>query len=276
MPALPSGTSPTQARQIQRALNEKTGASLKIDGQFGPLSIAALQKYQTQLGVPVTGIYDSATQTILGPFMAQKYLGSAAFQQAATKLGVDVATVQAVCQVEAKGAGFLDNGQCIILFERAQLYKQLVKLLPSAKLTQLMSQYPTLIHTTSGAYLGGAAEWTRLSQAQQIIRGSGVDPAVAYRACSWGLFQIMGYYFTELGYASVTDYVDAMQASESHHLDAFVRFVTNMNSGAMLRYLKAKDWLHFALQYNGQAAVTMNNYPQKLQDAYTALIKAGP
>ncbi|MGF6603707.1 hypothetical protein P3T23_008461 [Paraburkholderia sp. GAS448] len=276
MPALPSGTSSTQARQIQRALNEKTGASLKVDGQFGPLSISALQKYQTQIGVPVTGIYDSATQAILAPFMARKYLGDAAFQQAAAKLGVDVATVQAVCQVEAKGAGFLDNGQCIILFERAQLHRQLLPLLPSAKLSQLVSQYPTLINTAAGAYLGGAAEWTRLSQAQQIIKGCGVDPAVAYRACSWGLFQIMGYYFAELGYASVTDYVNAMQMSESHQLDAFVRFVTNMNSGAMLRYLKAQDWLHFALQYNGQAAVTMNNYPQKLQDAYTALIKAGP
>ncbi|MBB5409391.1 hypothetical protein HDG34_003332 [Paraburkholderia sp. HC6.4b] len=276
MPALPSGTSSTQARQIQRALNEKTGASLKIDGQFGPLSISALQKYQSQIGVPVSGIYDSATQAILAPFMAQKYLGAAAFQQAAAKLGVDVATVQAVCQVEAKGAGFLDNGQCIILFERAQLYRQLVPLLPSAKLSQLVSQYPTLINTTAGAYLGGAAEWTRLSQAQQIIKGGGVDPGVAYRACSWGLFQIMGYWFAELGYANVTDYVNAMQMSESHQLDAFVRFVTNMNSGAMLRYLKAKDWLHFALQYNGQAAVTMNNYPQKLQDAYAALMRVDP
>ncbi|WP_233875146.1 N-acetylmuramidase domain-containing protein [Paraburkholderia adhaesiva] len=276
MPALPSGTSSTQAQQIQRALNEKTGASLKIDGQFGPLSISALQKYQSQIGVPVSGIYDSATQAILGPFMALKYLGPTSFQQAAQKLGVDVATVQAVCQVEAKGAGFLDNGQCIILFERAQLYKQLVPLLPAAKLSQLVSQYPTLINTSAGAYLGGAAEWTRLSQAQQIIKGCGVDPNVACRACSWGLFQIMGYYFTELGYTSVSDYVNAMQMSESHQLDAFVRFVTNMNGGAMLRYLKAKDWLHFALQYNGQAAVTMNNYPQKLKDAYTALTRTGP
>jgi peptidoglycan hydrolase-like protein with peptidoglycan-binding domain len=275
MPALPSGTSSTQAQQIQRALNEKTGASLKIDGQFGPLSISALQKYQNQIGVTVTGVYDSATQVILGPFMAQKYLSQTSFQQAAQRLGVDVATVQAVCQVEAKGAGFLDNGQCIILFERHQLYKQLASLIPSAKLSQLVGQYPTLINASAGAYLGGAAEWTRLSQAQQIIKGSGVDPAVAFRACSWGLFQIMGHWFAELGYASVTDYVNAMQMSESHQLDAFVRFVMNMNSGAMLRYLKAKDWLHFALQYNGQAAVTMNNYPQKLKDAYDALVKAG-
>ncbi|WP_243751380.1 N-acetylmuramidase domain-containing protein [Paraburkholderia sp. BL10I2N1] len=119
-------------------------------------------------------------------------------------------------------------------------------------------------------------KWTRLSQAQQIIKCSGVDPNVAYRACSWGLFQIMGYYFAELGYVSVTDYVNAMQMSEAHQLDAFVRFVTNMNGGAMLRYLKAKDWLHFALQYNGQAAVTMNSYPQKLKDAYAALVKTSP
>ncbi|WP_233874729.1 peptidoglycan-binding domain-containing protein [Paraburkholderia adhaesiva] len=79
MPALQSGTTTTQAQQIQRALNEKTGGSLKIDGQFGPLSIAALQKYQSQIGVAVTGIYDSATQAILGPFMAQKYLGATSF-----------------------------------------------------------------------------------------------------------------------------------------------------------------------------------------------------
>jgi hypothetical protein len=198
--------------------------------------------------------------------------GDSSFQQAAQKLGVDVAIVRAVCQVEAKGAGFLDNGQCIILFERAQLYKQLQSQMTAAKLGQLVTQYPTLINTSPGAYLGGAAEWTRLTQAQQIIKTAGVDASLALRACSWGLFQIMGYWFATLGYASVTEYVNAMQTSETHQLDAFVRFVTNMNSGAMLRYLKAKDWLHFALQYNGQAAVSMNNYPQKLKDAYAALV----
>ncbi|WP_308444902.1 N-acetylmuramidase family protein [Paraburkholderia adhaesiva] len=184
--------------------------------------------------------------------------------------------MQAVCQVEAKGAGFLDNGQCIILFERHQLHKQLGPVLAAAKLSQLVSQYPTLINTGAGAYLGGAAEWTRLTQAQQILRSSGVDATLAFRACSWGLFQIMGYHFKDLGYASVTDYVNAMQASKTNQLDAFVRFVTNLNGGAMLRYLKAKDWLHFALQYNGQAAVTMNNYPKKLKDTYATLIKTSP
>jgi hypothetical protein len=195
MSALPSGTTTATAKLIQRALNEKTGSTLGIDGSFGPQSVAALSVFQNQNGLPITGVYDAATQALLAPFIASKYLTLTSYQQAAQELGTDAATVETVCQVETSGSGFNNNGSCVILFERYQFYRTLLTVLPQATVNTIVAQNPNLCNTSSGGYQGGASEWNRLHAAQAICTQYGVSPDLALRCASWGLFQIMGYYY---------------------------------------------------------------------------------
>jgi peptidoglycan hydrolase-like protein with peptidoglycan-binding domain len=271
MSALPSGTSTTQAKLIQRAINEKTGSNLVIDGGFGNQSIAALTLYQQQNNLPTTGVYDAATQALLAPFIAQKYLSATSYQQAAQELGTDAATVQTVCQVETSGAGFFNNGQCTILFERAQFYRSLCTVLPAATVNAIMAQFPNLVNTATGGYQGGPAEWTRLQAAQEICNQNNVSPDLALRCASWGLFQIMGYYYMQCGYSTVEAFTAAMMVSEAKQLEAFVTYVQDMNGGHMAQALLAHNWVSFATQYNGSNEHVQNDYDDKLANAYRAL-----
>ena len=179
------------------------------------------------------------------------------FAKAASALGVPVAAIRAVTDVESKGSGFLPDGRPVILFERHVMYRQMDKLGLDAKGLEI--RFPTLVNSRPGGYKGGAAEHDRLGVAATFNRQSALE------SCSWGLFQIMGFHWKLLGYASVQDFVNAMYRSEGDQLDAFVRFIkANPN---LLRALKAQDWEAFAAGYNGPQYRT-NQYHTKLAAAY--------
>jgi hypothetical protein len=94
--------------------------------------------------------------------------------------------------------------------------------------------------------------------------------AVAVGACSWGVFQIMGYHWQELGFPAAR-IPDAMFASEGNQLDAFVRYV--QNDPALLKALRAHKWADFARLYNGPAYAE-NSYDAKLAAAYARFAPA--
>lgn len=272
MSALPSGTTNAYAKLIQRALNEKTGLNLSTDGNFGPLSVSALKAFQQNNNLLQSGSYDTSTQAILGPFIAAKYLTLASYQQAAHELGTDVATIETVCQVETSGAGFNRDGSCVILFERYQFYRTLNTVLPAATVNQIVAANPTLCNTSAGGYQGGAAEWKRLQAAEAICTQYGVSPDLAMRCASWGLFQIMGYYYVQCGYSNIEEFVAAMKVNELNQLEAFISYVKDMNDGHMLQALISHNWVSFATQYNGVNQHVQNNYDGKLAQTYQTLL----
>jgi hypothetical protein len=95
--------------------------------------------------------------------------------------------------------------------------------------------------------------------------------AVAVGACSWGVFQIMGYHWRELGFPAAEEFQMAMFASEGNQLDAFVRYV--QNDPALLKALRAHKWADFARLYNGPAYAE-NSYDAKLAAAYARFAPA--
>nr|WP_206600389.1 N-acetylmuramidase domain-containing protein [Chromobacterium sphagni] len=74
---------------------------------------------------------------------------------------------------------------------------------------------------------------------------------VAIESCSWGLFQIMGYHWQRLGYASAATFRAAMESGEAAQLEAFARFIEA--EPALLKALQAKRWADVAKLYNGPA-----------------------
>ncbi len=263
MSALPNNYDFYHRTAVQKALNEKTGVKppLTLDGSFGNASTAALQTFQTNSGIPTTGVYDAATQALLEPFIASKYILYASFVQAAGILGVDAASIQAVCATETSGAGFFSNGECTILFEREWMYKQLVTSIGQSGADNFAQSYPNLVATNGGGYIGGIAEYGRLNQAITL------NPECAILSASWGMFQIMGFNFAECGYANVDAYVADMKSSETAQLDAFIHFVQNYRNGALLTALQNKNWSTFALDYNGSGNVAA--YSSKMASNYT-------
>lgn len=257
--------------KLQVALNGALGVNSVVDGSFGPGTEHMVAQYQQTHGLSPDGQAGQSVITLLGLDLRPRPLGPEDFDRAARRLEVTIAHIKAVCAVESRGAGFLPDGRPTILFERHQYYKKFLVVRNAnqneadlrAQRNQIAATHPNICAATRGGYIGGAAEWDRLTLARSFNDGAALD------ATSWGLFQVMGFNAKGLGYPSVQSFVRAMEASEGDQLEAFCRFV--LNDPRLVRALKQRDWVTFARIYNGPE-YEVNKYHIKLA---TAFLRAG-
>jgi hypothetical protein len=242
---------------LQKNLN-RHGAALVVDGDYGAATEAAVRVFQKQVGLVVDGIAGEKTQSAAAGNANTKHLQQKDIAQAAERLGVPVATVLAVNEVESNGNGFLQDGRVVILFERHVFYKRLA--LAKMDVKKLAEQHPKIVSQQAGGYAGGSGEYIRLAQAKAI------HAQAALESCSWGLFQIMGYHWQDLGYSSIEHFVEQMQSGEAAQLEAFCHFIEA--DATLLKALKNQQWAAFAKRYNG-AAYERNLYDVKLARAFT-------
>lgn len=188
------------------------------------------------------------------------------YQRAAEDLGVPVAAVKAVTEVESRGDGFLPDGRPVVLFERHIMYRRVRDKFGSAEAQKYFERYPDLINPTPGGYGKTAEQPNRMGRAAVSI-----DRDCALESASWGLFQIMGFHWESLGYESLQQFVNAMYRSEGDQLEAFVRFI-KVNAGVH-QALKRLDWVGVARGYNGPN-YSINKYDTRLADAYNKALKA--
>ncbi|OBX79129.1 N-acetylmuramidase family protein [Faucicola atlantae] len=195
------------------------------------------------------------------------------FIQAAKRLRCDVSAIRAVAEVESRSGGFLFD-ECAgewrpkVLYERHVFYRRYKDRYGTDKALNLVSRYSDIVCNIAGGYIGGAAEHRRIEKARKLDKNIGLESA------SWGMFQLMGYHWQSLGYASVVDFVLAMSKDEANQLEAFVRFIEANKT--LLNAIRAKDWSLFALTYNGKA-YRQNQYDAKMARAnskYAYLNKA--
>lgn len=186
-------------------------------------------------------------------------LAAADIDNAADELRCDPAVIQAVCDVESAGHGFLPDGRPTILFEAHSFYT-----LTRGKFGQSNISSPIWNRSLYGA--AGAHQYDRLSQAIALERGAALESA------SWGLFQIMGSNFAACGFDNVEAFVAAMAESEARHLAAFVSFCQTNRLDAYLR-ANPPDFTAFARGYNGPAYAE-NSYDTKLAAAYRKWLAA--
>jgi len=253
-------------QQLQRSLIAR-GYQLYPDGDFGDKTEAAVRTFQLKVGLVVDGAAGPKTLAALAGAECSRLLSNATLVAAAERLGVELASVYAVNEVESAGAGFLSNGKPTILFERHIMYRQLstprspdqVAGKLKARADLLASEFPNLVNIRPGGYAGGVAEHQRLAQARQL------DDTAALESASWGAFQIMGFHATRLGYASVQAFAAAMAQDENAQFNAFVAFIEA--DPVLHKALKARKWKDFAAKYNGPS-YARNLYDVKLERAY--------
>lgn len=266
MTTLRHGDRSQDVRVLQQRLN-LAGASLFVDGLFGDTTESAVRAYQSKMGLVADGIAGPKTLAALTGTDCSALLRNATLTAAAARLGVELAAILAVNEVESLGSGFLDNGKPKILYERHIMYRQLACLRApeddaaalQVHADDLATTQPNLVNPRAGGYAGGTAEHQRLAHARLI------DETCALESASWGAFQIMGFHAVRLGYASVQDFAARMAKDENEQFEAFVRFLEA--NPALLKALKAKKWAVFAKGYNGPN-YQRNLYDIKLERAY--------
>lgn len=190
---------------------------------------------------------------------SDKKLTDADFEKTAELLGLEVATVKAVKEVETgRYGGFFAPGKPAILFEGQVFWRQLKKRGVDPNKHLLGNTDILYKEWTNEYYKGGIEEYDRLNRAKRIHK------IAALCSASWGMFQIMGFNYALCGYKDVESYVEEMCKGEQEQLDAFVHFLINSE---LIPYLNMKDWAEFANKYNGPL-YKENKYDEKLEKAY--------
>ena len=166
------------------------------------------------------------------------------YKAAAARLGVPVAAMEAVAEVEAGGethwtiAGVLRPP---VRFEAHWF----------GKLTgyRFNASHPAI---SCRRWTPALAAGTHAGAWAQVEAACVLDEDAALQATSWGAFQIMGFHFKALGYASVQEMVVAMDTAGGQ-LDAYVRFVDA--DPVLIDALRRQDWHAFAGRYNGPGQI---------------------
>ncbi|WP_332604154.1 N-acetylmuramidase family protein [Acinetobacter sp. ESBL14] len=220
------------------------GKPLNVDGNFGPSTEAAVIQFQRKHGLVDDGKVGDKTRKALMGGNTDKFLKGSDYKNAAVRLKVPELVIRVLGAVESQGVGFLDNGKAKILYERHRMYFYLGQAKGKAFANDQMKKVPNLVNSVSGGYRGNEAEYTRLNLAMNIHKES------ALMSTSWGQFQIMGENWKDLGYASVQEFVDQQQISETHQMEAFLRFI-EWKPG-LLTALQKQDWHTVFTLYNGK------------------------
>ncbi len=264
---LKKGSTGYDVRELQRRLKE-LGYQIDVDGWFGDETEKAVIDFQQKNNITAIGEVGPRTEFALKGHENTKTLSESDLINAAELLGVPVAAVATVAQVESSGHGFDATSKPAILFERHVFYKQLIKNGKSdADVASLAERMPNIVNQKRGGYVGGSGEQGRFSSASQI------DETSAIESCSWGMFQIMGYHWVRLGYTDAQDFRLHMQESEGEQLQAFCKFI--LTDADLLKALKEQSWDVFARLYNGPA-YKENLYDVKLARAFEKLSAVYP
>lgn len=181
------------------------------------------------------------------------------YQNVAEYLGVEVAAIKTVLEVETGSrGGFLATGKPTILFEGHVFWRQLKNRGFNPAKYQKGNEDILYPQWSRAYYKGGMKEYDRLERARAIHREA------ADSSASWGLAQIMGFNYQVCGCKSVSEFVEMMSESEGRQLELFARFIKNNRWDVYLRKL---DWKGFARHYNG-AGYAVNLYDKRLEKAY--------
>lgn len=182
------------------------------------------------------------------------------FEEVAAELGVEVATIKAVTEVEAGRThrGFWADGKPLLNFDltvyRSRAAKHKVNLSKHPQSRSIINSRPNIAKYGSQQ----AAQQARFDAAASI------DSVSAIEGVFWGMFQIGGFNYKLCGTNSQQEFLQLMSRSERDQLELFAEFITRTG---LLPALKAKNWSAFARGYNGPSYAS-RGYHRKLAAAY--------
>lgn len=182
------------------------------------------------------------------------------YEEVAQELGVEVAAVKAVVEIEAGKAhqGFWDEGKPLINFDLT-VYKKMAARNGVAT-SKYVKTHPLIFNRPNISKFGSqqAAQQARLDQAMSI------DSISAIEGTFWGMFQIGGFNWKQCGTSSPSEFYELMSRSERDQLELFGEFITRTG---LLPALKNKNWSTFARGYNGPSYAS-RGYHTRLAAAY--------
>ena len=210
-------------------------------------------------------VADSVTAETDSAAMATLRLTERDYVEVAEELGVEVAAIKAVVDIEAGRShqGFYAPGLPLINFDLTMFRRFAGK--RGINLAKFSSSHAVVFARPNTRKHGSQqrAQQARLDAARTI------DNNIAIEGTFWGMFQIGGFNWRKCGAADLDDFVRRMSLSEREQLELFATF---LKSTGLDKHLKAKNWRAFARGYNG-ASYARRGYHTRLAAAYQRHLK---
>lgn len=235
----------------------QTADSLTLDDLFGP---PTAHDYIIIKGDTVW--FDFDTQ------LAGRKLTDKDYEEVATELGVDAASIKAVVEIETGRTvkGFNEDGTPIVNFDLGVFRKMAAK--NKISLGRYNRSHAVVFARPDDRRYGDRqkAQHARLAAAMDI------DSLSAIEGTFWGMFQIGGFNWRRCGTGSPEEFVRLMERSERDQLELFAAFI---RSSGLLPALQRRDWAAFARGYNGPSYAA-RGYHRRLADAYSRYSRNKP
>ena len=174
---------------------------------------------------------------------------------AARTIEVEPAAVRAVGTVESGGRSGFDGKLPKIRYEN-HYFQRLTGHRFDVSHPHLSAGYKSRQYNATHGR--GSSQWRLLREAFTIA------PRAAVQSVSWGMFQVMGTAYQEVGWTDLEQFVKDMFYSEAMHLRAFLGFCT---ANGLVQHLRSHNWAAFARGYNGPR-YRDNAYDVKIGNAY--------
>ena len=253
-----------RVRDVQSLLARLGQYAGTRNGALDKATRDAIKTFQFERGMVVTGIVDDTLAARLrgeierftkvspdelvakrtGPPTLEEY------RDIAARLAVDAPTLEAIRRVESSRNAFDADGHPIIIFE-AFLFSRLTD-------HRFDVSHPQVSGRAPGGYGALNAQWGKLKEAYAL------DPEAAYKATTFGMFQITGINHKVVGFETVGEYARFVSQSEANQVEVFARFVEHQGA---LKRLRCLDWAGFARLWNGPG-FNGSRYAERLSAAY--------
>jgi hypothetical protein len=223
-----------------KSLHDRIGIGPSVPGYgkvFGPRSKTALFGKLSNLHAPA--------------------LTAADYKRAADRLSVPIGHIRGVTKVEAPRGPYDDQGRPSILYERHKFRNN----------TDPVGRFNASHPAISGPAYGPGGYGSFGGQYDKFA--AACAPEAAFRACSWGAFQVLGENAVSLGYASAADMAFSLTTGVAAHLETFVRFLEANHLADELRACVPGDvesCQPFVRVYNGPG-YRLFKYDSKLAEA---------
>ena len=229
----------TEVIYLQQLLRKK-GYSIIDDGDFGKLTLDAVIDFQQSCGLVADGIVGKNTWTkLLDENEPKEYLTELDYIECAQLLGVDVAIIKAVKDVESGNiGGFFKSGHPTILFEGHVFWNELKKRNKKPELFVKGNEDILYPKWTKKYYSSEEGELSRLSKAMKI------DRIAALSSASWGMFQLMGFNYKSCNCYDIDEFI-AIGGDEY-----FERGASIIEWGEIIEEVLPKDYIKVTFSRN--------------------------
>lgn len=182
------------------------------------------------------------------------------YKEVAAELGVEVAAIKAVVDIETgqTHTGFYAPERPLINFD-VSIYRSIAPK-HGVNLNEAKNRFPEIFKQPDVKKYGSK----QLAQQARLDAAIAIDEDSALESVFWGMFQVGGFNWKLCGMSSVQEFVEKMSRSERDQLELFAAFC---KSRGLVKYIKNKDWASFSYRYNGPG-YKKYSYDTRMAKAY--------